>query len=238
MKIIVGGAAFGLYLAIQLHRAGVRDMVVIDPRADCYTRPGHLDDDVFERAEAGIQYRLEGWRSQAISHIKDIERALYHVARSLGIAIETKTFIGFADEERDGCKGLCVHENGVDSIIPSEYVFDCTGTKRALVDAVNALYDVSLPFVTSAVVSNVRVKKHFLAYVCMNDHDATTLINYLVEQRLSMQTKKLLYFTRSMVKLRAFGWQEHSFPYYFATSFSNEKVGVYTEAPDTLSPTL
>ncbi len=43
MYAIVGAGPAGLYLAIKLHQAGVRDIVIYDARAGTYTRPGHLN---------------------------------------------------------------------------------------------------------------------------------------------------------------------------------------------------
>ena len=39
MYVIIGAGPAGLYAAIKLRLAGIRDLVIYDPRAGNYTRP-------------------------------------------------------------------------------------------------------------------------------------------------------------------------------------------------------
>jgi len=47
--VIVGAGPIGLYLAYTLRRAGIAPIMIIDPRAGMYERPGHVNVDVFKR---------------------------------------------------------------------------------------------------------------------------------------------------------------------------------------------
>ena len=51
---IIGVGPAGLFTAIKLKKEGVDDLIVLDPRAGVYTRPGHLNINVFRSAEIGI----------------------------------------------------------------------------------------------------------------------------------------------------------------------------------------
>ncbi len=73
-KVIIGAGPAGLYTAIKLRKAGVKDVVVYDPRAGDYTRPGHLNRNVFSRAQDGLGFNF--WSGDKVGHIKDLERAL------------------------------------------------------------------------------------------------------------------------------------------------------------------
>ena len=84
-KVIIGAGPAGLYTAIKLRKAGVKDVVVYDPRAGDYTRPGHLNRNVFARAQDGLGFDF--WSGDKVGHIKDLERALYKEAQRLGIRL-------------------------------------------------------------------------------------------------------------------------------------------------------
>ena len=87
---VIGAGTTGLYTAIKLDQAGVKNIVVYDPRAGNYNRPGHLHDDVFIEAQNGLGITF--WSFDKIGHIKDLERALYKEAQKLNITIEEKSF--------------------------------------------------------------------------------------------------------------------------------------------------
>lgn len=94
MVIIIGAGPSGLYTAIQLKKAGVEDVIVYDPRAGEYVRPGHINSTVLERAERGVGVKFN-FPTDKTAHIKDVERLLWKHALSLGIPVEQKTFVGF-----------------------------------------------------------------------------------------------------------------------------------------------
>ncbi len=136
MKVVIGAGPAGLYAAIKLRKAGICNVVIYDPRAGIYTRPGHLNLSAFRQAEAGIN--KEFWAGTKTGHIKDLERALYAEAKSLGIKIENKRFVQL--HQHTATPGVVVvdHE-GKEEMVPADYVFDCTGSRREVINAVNRI---------------------------------------------------------------------------------------------------
>ena len=222
--VIVGAGPIGLYLAIQLHLAGVKNLVVYDPRAGDYTRPGHINKDILERLQDVMIARS---LPEKRIHIKDIERGLYAKAKSLGIAIETKKFVGFHKNiENPGV--LVAREGGVETVF-CDYVFDCTGSKRELVRAVNALHRDKPPFVISPI-AEVAVKHHYLAYVRMNYK------HFKLLQKAKSNLLSDIQWARSMEKLRHLGWSQWNLPQCHAKYFGKGKVCLYVEMPDGVLP--
>lgn len=133
--VIIGAGPAGLYTAIKCKENGL-DVLVLDPRAGEYTRPGFLQNRVFQKMNLDLNGKL-GVADGKPLHIKDLERKLYKKATDLGITIKKHEFMGlYADAQSPG---ILVEADGVVRRIPTEYVFDCTGRKRAVVDEVNRL---------------------------------------------------------------------------------------------------
>ena len=80
-KVVIGAGPAGLYSAIKLWQQGIRELVVYDPRAGIYTRPGHLNKSVFTSTETGLS--ISFWPSDKVGHIKDLENQLYKIALDL-----------------------------------------------------------------------------------------------------------------------------------------------------------
>lgn len=233
MKVIIGAGPAGLYTAIKLRNMGVQDLVIYDPRAGNYTRPGHLNSEVFIQAEFGIKKKF--WTKNSAGHIKDLERALYAEAQALKIKIERKSFIRLHEDSKT--PGVVIDNgNGVEEIVSADYVFDCSGQKRVVIQAVNDKVS-NKPFQLNTI-TEVPIKNHFLAYVQMNDADWNSFENASYAIFLDNQTHHIpaLNFARSIIKLRALGWNEMLLPGSYGRDFGKNKVCLYMNAPDNLSP--
>ncbi|WED44455.1 hypothetical protein [Legionella cardiaca] len=227
---ILGAGPSGLYLAAKLWKAGVKDIVLIDPRANEYVRPGHILNTVFEKAEKGVGQKLRSNTNTA--HIKDLERALYKYVESSGISIQRGTFLRFSEEK----KGIIITlETGEEKFIACEYAFDCTGAKRALVHAVNARVkpEDPKPFEIVPVTKDVTVKNHLLAYVKMNSLEMTE-VNYIDHAGFKLGSKTSLDFAHAMEAFRKLGWREMGYPRCYGMEFGKSKICLYLEAPDNL----
>lgn len=232
MVIIIGAGPSGLYTAIQLKKAGVEDVIVYDPRAGEYVRPGHINSTVIERAERGVGVKFN-FPTDKTAHIKDVERLLWKHALSLGIPVEQKTFVGF---NLDSKGVIVVDKEGKEEKIPCDYVMDCTGSKRLVVNAVNEFSQAPIkPFKTSLVTEDVTVQNHLLAYVKI-DQRSLKVSNNIQPTPMDISGISPLEFARGMERLRQFGWHEFALPRCYNMPFGKDKACFYVETPDDLPP--
>ena len=237
MKVVIGAGPAGLYTAIKLRKAGVKDVVVYDPRAGTYTRPGHLDYIVFEKAKRGtganIDTDLLSGTSARSGHIKDLERELYSEAKRLGIRIENKRFINIIPHASKPAV-VVADVLGHEEVVDADYVFDCTGTRRRVINAVNAL-SAEPPFKITTI-TDLPVKNHFIAYVRMpsNDYSRLKMAIDTYNAMGSLLTDTLTE-ARLFLKLRGLGWPEFKLPRLYCSSFGKRtnyhKACLYLHAP-------
>ncbi|WP_419418412.1 FAD-dependent oxidoreductase [Legionella sp. D16C41] len=229
-KVIIGAGPAGLYAAIKFRKKGLLDVVVYDPRAGRYTRPGHLNTNVFARVNHGLHKDV--WPADEVGHIRDLEKALYKEAKQLGITIENKRFLRLhEDAKKPGV--VVIDKSGNEEIVEADYVFDCTGTRREVVNAVNKV-DINSPFKLTSI-TEPPVRNHFLAYVKINEED---WIDFQIASKLRTDSPNAidpLSFTRSLIKLRELGWKEFRLPRCYGMEFNKNKVCLYLHAPDNLS---
>lgn len=224
-NVIIGAGPAGLYAAIKLHQAGLRHIVIYDPRAGIYTRPGHLNDDAYLHARnvvANVAY--DNTKSY---HIKDLERVLYAEAVRLGITIARKTFVRLHKDVLS--PGVVVKNNeDEEETISAAYVFDATGAKRCVIDSLNQLDDQS-PMKLVAM-TEPPVKTHFIAYVNMSEADVRLLRNgYNDPDTINAED-----FADSILALRKLGWKEMKFPRCHGRNFGKNKYCLYLHAPEEL----
>ncbi|KTC93473.1 FAD-dependent oxidoreductase [Legionella cincinnatiensis] len=228
--VVIGAGPSGLYAAIKLYQKGVRDIVVYDPRANHYTRPGHLNKTVFESAERSLN--LDFGLEDKPTHIKDMERILYREAIRLGIKIENKRFVRLHEDSKN--PGVVVADaSGKEEIVEAEYVFEGTGKQRKVVDAVNKV-DPDSPLQLTTV-TELPVRNHFLAYVKMEASDFSR-IQIAIERNYPQASKvEPLAYAQSIIKLRDLGWKEFQFPRLYGFTFGKDKVCLYLHAPENLT---
>ena len=267
MIVIVGAGPAGLYTAIKFAKAGVTDLVVVDPRAGSYTRPGHLKRNAFMKAEVGIGSYFWGRDS---GHIKDLERNLYKKAQDLGIRIEQKSFVRFQSDTA-APSVVVTNTEGVEEHLSADYVFDCTGSKRTVVHSVNsAVPDSPLKLTT---ITELPATNHFLAYVKMDKSQlynmnissanyrssgslGSSVVSITIFDFISLlqgssrlndgqythsqsSTPEALRFAQNIVKLRALGWNEMSLPRCYGQEFGTlqNKACLYLQTPANLAET-
>lgn len=228
MKIaIIGAGPSGLDTATQLKRHyRDLDITLYDLRAGHYSRPGLLDRAVFVKASTRMGYKTQPWEKRdGNHHIKDLEDFLYAEAIQLGIKFEEKRFEGLHhDPEHPAI--IVTDAEGVRKLVLVDEIFDCTGSQRLVVKAINALFP-EAPM-KSRIMAEIPIPDHFIAYGNMAQKDIETL-HLSFGTPLSAQQ-----YTKALVQLRKLGWQHFKLPRCIAHSFHAEKVCLYIHAPSDL----
>ncbi len=234
MIVVIGAGPAGLYFVNKLLKAGVStdDIAMYDPREGTYTRPGQLSMVVFSKIEQGLGEVL--WSGHD-AHIKDVERKLYEKAKMAGVKIEKKRFVRL---QQDVAQPGIIVADGEDKeeFIVADYVFDCSGQARVVIQAVNRLCPDS-PLIMEKII-DVPVATHFLAHVRMDAAQTLTLLETPMSPGKLPVIKSSLLFSRSLVKLRDLGWKHFKFPHCYAAPSPKEgsdKTCLYLQAPDNLS---
>lgn len=214
--VIVGAGPTGLYFSIKLKQLGVKEVLVIDPRAGKYSRQGYLVDEVFERVAASIGEEIKPSPSQ---HIKDLEYSLYDIALQHQVKIENWEFKGFDPN------GYLIAS---DQKLECDLVFDCSGSKRLVVNKVNELVGHRPPFSIRRIADN-PVKHHFYASVHLRDISDLKLI-------YERAYEDLVQYTPHLKKLQAeFNWPHFFRPIVWSIGKLNEdEVNLYGTAPPDL----
>ncbi len=145
-KIVIAGAgSIGLYLAIQFVQRGIapKNILILDPRLGKYTRPGHLDHEIFLTIIGRIPALQTELTLDKQKHIKDLERMLYRQAEILGIDMRQGSFVevdlergivSFKQKQTEQGSALA---DEVMVQVHCEFLFDATGPKRVVLNAVN-----------------------------------------------------------------------------------------------------
>ena len=231
---IVGAGPIGLFLALSLTKTFKMKITLIEERL-YYTRPGDVDDHIFEMLSLELKSSIQPSSSY---HIKDIERGLEKLIE--------KDFIDFK-------RGLftTIMPGGVEiktkdhtEKVVCDLVFDATGAKRAVMRSLNkALVDnKQLAHFEFFSVADNPIKTHFIAYVCMDENGIVELFDatryYLtfslfIEPHEKLSSQELI----GIASLRkTFHWPYFSFPQLLAKSLKKNKALLYAEMPPDLNP--
>ncbi|KTD65434.1 hypothetical protein [Legionella shakespearei] len=243
--VIIGGGPVGLYLAYKLRKAGVakENIVVYEPRAGEYARPGHINGDIFEKLNDELQQKK--WPSDKTGHIKDVENILHSQVIESAINIERKRFVRFSDDAAH--PGVVVADaEGREETVACSHVFDCSGNQRVVINEVNEAVTPA-PFTVKPISKKVEVKNHFLAFVKMSEaHLRRINISHLNEPSSGITSLYALFnalhtpepssleYARTIEKLRSFGWNQFGLPNCYGMNFTKGKVCLYMECPDNL----
>ncbi len=215
---IMGAGPIGLYAAIQLKKAGVENLTLIDPRAGIYTRPGTLNHGVFEEIGAKLGFKL--WCRSGAMHIKELERQLYQIAMDLDIQIIRDRFVSLT-----AAGSILIEGPQGERELPCDLAIDCTGPQRAVVHSVNQLSD-SKPFTIARVAEN-PIKNHFMAYVQLSP-EGMEAIHKTVGMTSLGQVK-------TMTEMQELGWAHFHYPQISLFNFGKNKISLYCEIPPDLS---
>ncbi|WP_367605805.1 NAD(P)-binding protein [Legionella sp. W05-934-2] len=237
--VIIGAGLGGLYEATRLLNLGVnaKNIVIIEKRPENnYTRPGHLNHETFEIVSYNTG--IETPHSEA-HHIKELERELYRNLKDLKVSFIDEEFIGLQAETETKVKGvITLKKDNSFGVYPADYVFDCSGRKAAVVQAVNE-YQQSINagpvFETQSLVAINPIPDHIVAHVIIPNNDS--LLTYVPIQDTSMplnvQRSSLQRNIEIREKLLALGWYYETFPTFYTYS-QGSKVCLYMEAPANL----
>jgi tetratricopeptide (TPR) repeat protein len=147
----------------------------------------------------------------------------------LGISIVKKSFVRLHQADKHSGIVVLDTETGEEEIVPSHFVFDCTGQKRAVMWSINNIIK-SSP-IQLIEMTTPPVKHHFIAYVEMDDNDHKRFLDaYANVDKLST-----VEFSDAILQLRAFDWMEVTFPDCITTAFKKNKVCLYMHAPENLT---
>lgn len=240
--IVVGAGLGGLYLANRLINQGVKpeNIVIIEKREENhYTRPGHMVCETF-----GIVANNLGIPTphSPAHHIKELERVMYENLRKLPIEFIDETFVALQPQTETQPKGVitCARD-GTQHTYPADYVFDCTGTKARVAQAVNdycQTTNAEPAFKTGALVDINPIPDHLIANVIIPNY--RLLPNFMPQNaesvpanlRQSSAAKNI----EAKERLSALGWPYEAFPSFncFPTGIGKDKVCVYMETPPDL----
>jgi hypothetical protein len=250
-NIIIGAGLGGLYTALRLLNKAVRpaNIVIIDPRAGRYTRPGHLNCETFDlvKKKTGISTG-----HSSAHHIKELERAMYNELHAKGVQFVKEQFVTLQqkidnpvrtvvlDQMESQVKAVITQkENGSKGVYPGDYVFDCSGIDAAVAMAANRhLKNIGAEpiFQSTPLVDINPITDHLIAQVIIfNANNLTHFMTYSdnadpVPPRFKDASPQKNIEMRN--KLRSLGWSYEAFPtFYTYPQARTHKICLYMETP-------
>lgn len=207
--VIIGDGPIALIAAIKFKHMGV-DVTVVGPRLNEFYRSGDIDPQVFNKINEFLApFKI---KPSAGSHIKDIERQAYKIAESLKVNFVKKKFHDFSNK-----RTLVVSdENGESSFIDADIVFDCTGTKRDVLNKFNKYQEE--PYFKSQSVYNFEHEAY--AHVRM----LTALHDYVPENAdWDFSDVNSIDYVLAIESLHHLGWQFYHLPFFLQKTLSETK---------------
>ena len=221
---IIGDGPIALLEAIELAKKGVKS-VIIGPRHGRYTRSGDIVPEVFQKITKMVGFNV--LPSARGAHIKDIERKLYEEAKKMSnITFINGKFAGFEGERQL----VIEHNNESDKKkehIKAYIAIDCTGTKRAVIQAFNESIKQkpeykSNPFSITRL-CNPKMPHHFIAARTLLTEDELTI--YTKPSEISPQSTPPLSYALMIITLKELGWTSLVPPFFYINSPDYENHG-------------
>ncbi len=244
--IIIGAGLGGLYTASRLINKGIfsNDITIIDPRANKYTRPGHLSHELFSLVQHKTGINTDN--HSPAHHIKELERQMYTQLIAKGVQFIQESFVRLQGETESQVKAVVTeNEDGSQKGYPADFVFDCTGKEAYVAQAVN-LYQqergLPLAFNSSLLTGINPIPDHLIAHVFIpGNHQLRDFINLDMKKNSKVVPKH--YMNGSPQKniaarkeLKALGWPYEAFPtFYTYPQAGTQKVCLYMETPPDLT---
>ncbi len=246
--VVIGAGLGGLYTVARLLNYGValEHIIVIDPRANHYTRPGHLSVDVFSLFQEKTGIRTDNYSSA--HHIKELERQMYAGLDSIDVQFIKERFIALQEQTSNQSKAVITEkEDGTHGIYPADVVFDCTGKPAHVAQAVNRYQQEAGfgPFFYSSLLTDLNPDTdHLIAQVHIANN--SDLLNFFPLLTTTEHTEPKHYRQGTAEKnietreqLKALGWPYEAFPaFYTYPQEGTDKLCLYMETPPDLTVEL
>lgn len=233
--IVVGDGPMALAKAISLKQQGL-DVSLVGTRFDKFTRSGdHAAEFVTEELSKLIY--PEKIIDMPSRHIKDLERQLYDIVKKLNIFIyEDYLFCDYVISEEKTDKKWIEIENQTDHSrkrIPADLVYDCTGTARACLNALNKIKKDTFIFqeIPGIYPFSAQVR------VLFTQKEYDILKTYILNE---FKIKNSLIYALGREKLQALGWKYFRLPFFYGNAVifnkkeDSHKVNIYLEIPEEL----
>ncbi|MHB1949001.1 MAG: FAD-dependent oxidoreductase [Gammaproteobacteria bacterium] len=221
---IAGAGPSGLFLAIRLKQLGIKNVVVVDPRAGTYSRSTDFHPGVFAYLSMVLQIPIP---PSIGFHIKDVERILFGLAKDFGVVFHRQSFTAFSKKRKIV---LTSAESKEQTEIPCDILFDCTGTKRVIIKKANESHPNKPKFMITPIKGNPH-KTHLFARGVMD----STLSSASHKRVYSLPTPGDSFDDKQMQEFRKLGWKQYAAPDFYINEFDKKnKVTLYTQAPEDL----
>ncbi|MDP1602795.1 MAG: hypothetical protein Q8M03_05970 [Legionella sp.] len=221
--IIVGAGLGGLYTACRLIREGVdaENIIIIDPRAGIYTRPGTLRHQLFSLV---TEYTgIDTDAHSPVHHIKELERVMYTALIARNVQFVRETFVNLQPQTDTQIKAVITEQpDGNKSVYPADYVFDCTGVTGCVAKAVNEYQQqagLDAYFKSAPLVDVNPIPDHLIAHVKVPGFSQVKSFPVTIiptpYEFLHFKQCKPSRKIKEREQLRKLGWYYEAFPTFF-----------------------
>lgn len=223
--IIVGDGPAALVLAIRLKQKGL-DVTLIGPRLGEYTRSGDYVENVFSDISEAI--KPLAITTTENRHIKDIEKQLHQHAEALGIRFIKSKFTKFSTNHH------LILSDGTS--IHADVVFDCTGTKREVINDFNQRCDGGVRFSINPSMTLEHPTYSFIR--ASMPYDAIDSISswalFKPHEHIALIKMYPVPYALTMEALHQLGWKDSILPYAYANPLSKNKANIYSQVPENI----
>lgn len=223
----MGDGPAAMITCIKLSLLGVKHLTLVGPRIGNYIRSGEFNREVFEQVNAAISpltITIPNEYGSSANYIRNLEKQLYAYVQQLNINCIRKKF--------ETCVGHTLIKliNPLDltdsEIIAADLVFDCTGSKRAVIKNINQTLQQPAFQITPLSDFSFTFAMARFDYSLKDGSGIKWAKNTVIED-LSL-----------LLKLHRLGWPFFVLPvfYHFDWESSNSKQNLYFQCPDNATP--